>query len=151
MKRYSCLLVFVVIACGCGSSGEMRPSKAQDSTASTASHANLRKRTNTDPSTAIEQRVLAADEMRVSVAVFPGDAFVEVDKVPVRRRHGMVEFVGKVGQEHKVEAFLGSNRGIEFAVKIEATGASPAFFDVREALSVKSGPGKAVAEFNNDE
>ncbi|HRI71626.1 MAG TPA: hypothetical protein PK156_45650, partial [Polyangium sp.] len=130
MKLFSICLV-AVIALGCGSERK-NESRDASNTPSLNASANIRQRTNTDPSPAIPQRALGTDEVRVSLLVLPGDAPVEVDKVPARRRNGMVELVGHVGDEVLVNVILGANTNVERAVKIEAMGTSPALIDAEE-------------------
>lgn len=82
--------------------------------------------------------ILGADERRVAVVVLPGDALVEVDGQPVRRRDGVVELVGKVGEVRLVQAFKGAKSTEEKAVTIQEGGASPALVDLDEPLPRKA-------------
>lgn len=86
---------------------------------------------------------LPADAVRVPLLVIPADAPVEVDGVPVRRRNGAVELVGKVGEVRRVRAFRGSTPGEEKYVTIEAKGTSPALIDANEVKA--AAPVKAKA------
>lgn len=151
MKRFSLAIVLSVIILGCGSTGETGKSSTTEAHEAAGLAAATRKRTNTDSPTAIPQRPLGENELRVSLLVLPGDALVEVDKVPALRRNGMVELVGNVGDEHRVEVFLDAATKIEKIVKIEATGVSPALIDAEEEIKVKSGPAKSPVVFDNDE
>lgn len=149
MKRFSICMV-ALVALGCGSERKNESPDASN-TPSLHASANVRRRTNTDPSTATPQRTLGANEVRVSLLVLPGDALVEVNKVPVRRRNGMVELVGNVGDEVLVNVILGANTNVERPVKIEAMGTSPALIDAEEESKVKTGPAKSPAVFDVNE
>lgn len=134
MKRM--LLAWLGMTClACGSAGETNvPADAAPPAMSATSS-----RTRVAPPASVqqEQPPLADDHVRVSLVVLPGDAPVEVDGVLVRRRHGVVELVGKVGEERRVRVYRGSVRSEEKIVKIEATGAMPALIDVTEPAPVR--------------
>ena len=66
---------------------------------------------------------------RVSVIVLPGDAEIEVAGVVVRRRDGVVELMGQVGQALPLRVFKG-DISIERSVTILDTGASPPLLDL---------------------
>ena len=66
---------------------------------------------------------------RVSVIVLPGDAQVEVAGGLVRRRDGVVELIGQVGQAFPIRVFRG-DISIERDVTILDAGASPPLLDL---------------------
>ncbi|MDC0676550.1 hypothetical protein [Sorangium atrum] len=72
---------------------------------------------------------LGAGERRVKLLVLPADAVVEVDSVPVRRRDGVIELSGKVGQTHRVRVSRGAQHG-ETTVTLTDAGASPPSLDL---------------------
>lgn len=150
MSRFSILLISFFMA-SCASKGTTKQTGALEGTSSSASTASIRHRTSADPSTATPQKKLGEDEVRMSVLVLPGDALVEVDKVPVRRRNGLIELVGKVGEERRVEVFWGTNAKIEHVLKIEVPSLSLPLIDAEEESKLKIGPAKGPAVFNNDE
>lgn len=151
MKGFSWGMAAALFICGCGSKGEIQQAGANPSASAAAPAANIRKRTPTDPSTAIPQKGLGKGEVRVALLVLPVDAPVEVDKVRARRRNGMVELVGSVGDERRVEVFLDEATKVARTVKIEAAGVSPPLIDAGEESKVKTGPVKTPALFDNDE
>jgi hypothetical protein len=151
MKRFSFGILVVGMLCGCGSKNASQNAGGPQAAASAASGTNGRKRSNTDPSTAIAQRQLGDGEMRLALLVFPGDTIVEIDKAPAMRRNGMIELVGRVGDERRIEVFLDAATKIEKIVKIEATGVSPALIDAEEELRLRSGPGKTPVVFDINE
>lgn len=77
-----------------------------------------------------EMRTLGPGERRVALVVVPGDASVEVDGQPAWRRDGVIELVGKEGDEHRVRVFKGAKSTEEKTVRIEEGGASPAVVDL---------------------
>lgn len=125
MMRAFVAIVFVTCL-GCGSAGETK-TNAEGSAPATSATAS-RARVTPQASVSKEQPMLAEDEVRVPLFVLPGDAQVEVDNVLVRRRHGTIELVGKVGDERRVRVYWGTTTE-EKVVKIEATGTSPALID----------------------
>jgi len=124
-----------VVSVGCGSASETKTQG--DSAAPPMSATPLRTRPTSNESMRIEQPTLAEGEVRVPLFVLPGDAVVEVDDVVVRRRHGTVELVGKVGSERRVRVFSGTTRTEEQNVKIEAMGTSPASIDARAPSAIR--------------
>ncbi|WP_437901486.1 hypothetical protein [Sorangium sp. So ce124] len=72
---------------------------------------------------------LGGGERRVKLLVLPADAVVEVDGVPVRRRDGVIELSGKVGQTHRVRVSRGAQHG-ETTVTLTDAGASPPSLDL---------------------
>lgn len=67
---------------------------------------------------------LGVDERRVKLLVVPADAAVEVDGVPVRRRDGVIELSGKVGQTYRVRLSRDAQH-VETSVALQDSGASP--------------------------
>src|SRR5690242_20093187 len=82
-----------------------------------------------EPAPSLRLKDLGATARRVSIIVLPGDAAVEVDGVGARRRDGVIELVGNLGELHRLRIFKGL-QAIEKDVKIEEAGASPAFVDL---------------------
>jgi WD40 repeat protein len=79
---------------------------------------------------------------RVKVIVLPGDAEVALDGVPILRRDGVVELLGKLGETRKLRV----QRGAQYAeqdVTITDGGASPALIDLMATIAAKAGAGKA--------
>lgn len=76
--------------------------------------------------------LLAPEERRVPLVVLPGDAVVEVDGAPVRRRDGLVDLTGKVGAVVHVRVRKRDKSTDDRAVTIKETGASPAVIDLNE-------------------
>lgn len=152
MKRFSlCVMVtMTVVVQGCGSERKNESPEASN-TPALISSANLRRRTSTDPSPATPQRKRGEGEVRVSLLVLPGDALAEVDKVPVRRRNGMVELVGNVGDERRVDVSWGANTKVEKMVIIEVNGTTPRLIDAEAESKVKTGPAKTPAVFDVNE
>lgn len=72
---------------------------------------------------------LGADERRVKLLVLPADAVVEVDGVPVRRRDGVIELSGKMGQAYRVRLSRDAQH-VETTVTLEDSGASPPLLDL---------------------
>lgn len=72
---------------------------------------------------------LGAKGRRVKIIVLPGDASVEVDDFVARRRNGVVEITGRVGEVHRLRIFKGTEQ-LEQDVTIEEAGASPAVLDL---------------------
>lgn len=151
MNRFSCRIMVVLVFCGCSAKSATPNAGASDSPASASSAVSIRKRSSSDPSTAVPQRLLGAGERRVALLVLPGDAVVEIDNVLARRRNGMVELVGKAGDERRVEVFLDAATKVEKIVKIDEAGVSPPLIDAEEETKDKSGPAKTPAVFDNDE
>lgn len=72
---------------------------------------------------------LGPDGRRVTVLVLPGDASVEVDGVSARRRDGVIELVGKVGEVRRLRVFKGTQQ-MERDVTLQEAGASPPALDL---------------------
>lgn len=72
---------------------------------------------------------LGAGERRVKLLVLPADAAVEVDGVPARRRDGVIELSGKVGQTHRVRLSRDAQHA-ETTVTLMDAGASPPSLDL---------------------
>lgn len=151
MKLGSIAMAALFVMGGCASSSNTKQSEATDASGSHASAASIRKRTNADPSTSTPQKKLGEGEVRMAVLVLPGDAMVDVDKVPARRRNGMIELVGKVGDERRVEVFWGANVKIEHVLKIEVPGGSLPLIDAEEESKSKVGLAKTPAVFDVNE
>lgn len=66
---------------------------------------------------------------RVTVIVLPGDASVEVDGFTARRRDGIIEIMGQVGELRRLRVFKGTQK-LERDVTIEDAGASPPMLDL---------------------
>jgi hypothetical protein len=66
---------------------------------------------------------------RVKVVVLPGDASVEIDGFAARRRNGVVEITGRVGEVHRLRIFKGTEQ-LERDVTIGEASASPALVDL---------------------
>jgi hypothetical protein len=75
------------------------------------------------------RRRLGAEEHRVKLLVLPADAAVEVDGVPARRRDGVIELSGKVGQTYRVRLSRDAQH-VETTVALEGSGASPPSLDL---------------------
>ena len=88
--------------------------------------------------------VLGAHERRATLFVIPGDALVEVDGQPTRRRDGVIDLVGKVGDERRVRAWKGSKSTAEKVVTIHESGASPSLLDLNEATAPRPAPGAST-------
>jgi serine/threonine-protein kinase len=69
---------------------------------------------------------------RVKVIILPGDASVEIDGFTARRRDGVIELVGHVGEVRRLRVFRGTQQ-MKADVKIEQAGASPALLDLNAA------------------
>ncbi|WP_437931602.1 hypothetical protein WMF37_20860 [Sorangium sp. So ce291] len=74
-------------------------------------------------------RRLGADERRVKLLVLPADAAVEVDGVPVRRRDGVIELSGRVGQTHRVRLSRATQHA-ETIVTVMDAGVAPPSLDL---------------------
>lgn len=85
---------------------------------------------------------------RVNVIVLPGDASVDVDGIPYRRRDGIIELTGKLGESHRFRVVKGS-QSIEKEVIILEQGASPPLLDLNarpaERPTGLSGPARPAA------
>ncbi|KYF73131.1 hypothetical protein [Sorangium cellulosum] len=72
---------------------------------------------------------LGAGERRVKLLVLPADAAVEIDGVPARRRDGVIELSGRVGQTHRVRLSR-DTRHAETIVTLMDGGVSPPSLDL---------------------
>lgn len=95
-------------------------------------------------------RDLGSNARRMKVIVLPGDAAVEIDGVPVRRKEGIIELVGKVGETHRLRVVRGAQY-LERDVSIpQEGGGSPLVLDlaarpvVRPAGAGSKAPGAAA-------
>ena len=66
---------------------------------------------------------------RVKVIVLPGDASVEIDGLSARRRNGVIEIAGRVGDVHRLRVLKGADQ-LQKDVTIEEAGVSPAVIDL---------------------
>jgi serine/threonine-protein kinase len=73
---------------------------------------------------------------RVNVIVLPGDATVDVDGIRYRRRDGIIELTGKVGEPHRFRVVKGS-QSIEKEVIIPEAGAPPPLLDLNARSAEK--------------
>ena len=90
---------------------------------------------------------LASDEQRVAIFVLPGDASVEVDGKPVQRRDGVIELVGKVGDQHRLRVFKGKKSTEEKVVTLQEGRAVPSRVDLDEpAPGVARGKAASAAK-----
>lgn len=83
---------------------------------------------------------------RVKIIVLPGDASIEIDGSAARRRNGVVEIAGRVGDVRRLRVWKGAEQ-LQQDVTIEEAGASPAVIDLA-APRLKPGgdPGAAPAK-----
>lgn len=136
-----CLLACGVLACGQGGAGSAADGATADADDSLAEHG--------DPIQIQEQpalKDLGPTGRRVIVMVLPGDASVEVDGIAVRRRDGVVELLGKVGDVRRLRVLKGA-QSIEKDVTIQEAGASPALLDLNaRASGAGAGAGSAEPE-----
>ncbi len=132
------LLGLLVIVCGgCSSTAETEPPRGATSAAPIASVAPRSSYLHKSGLARKTQRLRGADEVRVTLVVLPADALVEVDGQPVRRRHGLIELVGKVGEKRQVRVFSGAMATEEKVVKIQSDGPLPAKIDADTMTLVK--------------
>ena len=132
MKRRHALLMlsFVVFVVGCVSPGETNTDADAAAPATSGTSASpQRTRSTSKESLRVEKPLLAENEVRLPLVVIPADAIVEVDDALVRRRHGAVEIVGKVGDERRVRVFVGAT-SVEKVVKIDAVGLVPSMIEL---------------------
>lgn len=95
-------------------------------------------------------RRLGAGERRVKLLVLPADAVVEVDGVPMRRRDGVIELSGKVGQAHRVRVSRGAQHG-ETTVTLTDAGASPPSLDLVALVRAARRSGRGLLPAAPDE
>ncbi|AUX45916.1 uncharacterized protein SOCE26_074180 [Sorangium cellulosum] len=127
-------MAVLLVACGQPASGGGAGEQADSGTTAAEANPERGAPAASDAGTArrAQLRALGPGERRVAVVVLPGDASVEVDGQPARRRDGLIELVGKVGEQHRVRAFKGAKSTGEKTVTIEESGASPALLDLYE-------------------
>jgi hypothetical protein len=118
------LSLLLLSLCGCQPSGPDRAIPAPEETSDDAPGL-----LEADASPLRSLKDLGPSGRRVSVIVLPGDADVEVAGVVVRRRDGVVELMGQVGQALPLRVFKG-DISIERSVTILDTGASPPLLDL---------------------
>lgn len=136
--------VLWVVLLGCAPQGADAGASAAAAPASSGAAPGESKASAQGPRAVARSRLaaLGPDERRVAVIVLPGDALVEVDGQPVRRRDGVVELVGKVGEARRLRAFKGAKSTEEKLVTIQEGGASLALVDLDEpAPKVARGAG----------
>lgn len=127
-RRYALLMLSLVV--GCVSPGETNTDADAAAPAMSGTSASpQRTRSTSKESLRVEKPLLAENEVRLPLVVIPADATVEVDDALVRRRHGAVEIVGKVGDERRVRVFVGATN-VEKVVKIGAVGLVPSMIDL---------------------
>lgn len=118
----------------CGQPGA-EPGKAGEATTGALAGQAAGKKSAAAPAGEPPQResaLLAPGERRVSLVVLPGDAAVEISGRPVRRRDGLIDLTGKLGESVLV-GVRKRDRSIRKTVRIEETGASPAVIDLDES------------------
>jgi hypothetical protein len=141
-----------VLLLGCGQEGKDAGKAAPLASATGRPETRSQGRVNGKGVARSELRMLGPDEVRVAFFVVPGDAPVEVDGLPVRRRNGVIELVGKVGDVRRVRAFKGAKATEEKIVTIRAKEAEPSLLDTNEqkaAAPLVSKP--KPAQFDVDE
>lgn len=74
-------------------------------------------------------RDLGPKGRRVKIIVLPGDASVEIDGIAARRRNGVIELAGKVGDVRHLRVRKGAEQ-LQQDVTIEDAGVSPAVVDL---------------------
>lgn len=87
---------------------------------------------------------LGAKGRRVKVIVLPGDASVEIDGLAARRRNGVVEIAGRVGDVRRLRVFKGAEQ-LQQDVTIEEAGVSPAVVDLAAPRAEQGGGSEAGA------
>jgi hypothetical protein len=90
------------------------------------------------------QELLDPAARRVRVIVLPGDASVEVNGIPTRRRDGVIELAGKVGTSFRVRVYK-DRQSFDQTVVIPAPGDSPPILDLAHPLA-RSGDGGAKVD-----
>lgn len=86
------------------------------------------------PSGALPSPPLASPQLpdgtrRVNVIVLPGDALVEVDGTPARRRDGVIELLGRVDEVHRLHIYKGA-ASLDREVSIPEPGTSVPLVDL---------------------
>ncbi len=122
----SAVLSLLLLSSACEQPGGGRAAVAPEETSDDA--LDLR---DEDASPPRSLKDLGPSGRRVSVIVLPGDAEVEVAGVVVRRRDGVIELIGQVGQALPLRVFKG-DISIERDVTILDTGASPPLLDLNK-------------------
>jgi hypothetical protein len=134
------LLALAIALAGCGGGGAARPDAGSDGGSDSESAlAGGVDEVKAQPSL----KDLGPSGRRVKVIVLPGDAAVEVDGVAARRRDGVIELLGKVGEVRRLRVARGAE-STEETVTIQESGASPPLIDLR-ARAPRLG-GKAASE-----
>jgi hypothetical protein len=131
-------MMWTAVACGQAGPPRGSPAPASSSDDQTESHV-----VEARPSPLLKD--LGPTARRVNVIVLPGDASVDVDGIPQRRRDGVIELIGKVGEHHRLRVVKGSQY-LEQDVIIPAPGASPPPLDLNARPAGRpGGPGSAPA------
>lgn len=86
----------------------------------------------------VEKPALGAEQRRVTLTVLPGDATVEVDGQLAKRRNGVIELMGRVGETRKLRVSSSLLSAKEQRIQgrevvIRETGASPSLIDLNDA------------------
>ncbi|KYF89427.1 hypothetical protein BE20_20530 [Sorangium cellulosum] len=127
MARDTAAAAALVLLSALGACGQPGVEEGGPEPAASAGEIAVETRAPAAPRPAV--RRLGAGERRVKLLVLPADAVVEVDGVPVRRRDGVIELSGKVGQTHRVRVSRGARHG-ETTVTLTDAGASPPSLDL---------------------
>lgn len=136
------LFALAIALAGCGGGGAARPDAGSESGSGSESDSVLAggaDEVKAQPSL----KDLGPSGRRVKVIVLPGDAVVEVDGVAARRRDGVIELLGKVGEVRRLRVAKGAE-STEESVTIQESGASPPVVDLR--ARAPSSAGKAASE-----
>lgn len=119
-------LFLFLLPCACEQPGGGRAAAAPEETSDDA--LDLR---DEDASPPRSLKDLGPSGRRVNVIVLPGDAVVESAGGVLRRRDGVVELIGQVGQTIPLRVFKG-DISIERDVTILDAGASPPLLDLNK-------------------
>jgi serine/threonine-protein kinase len=141
MKRAIGLMWIALAALGCGpgSSGAGGPSPAPPDEGAPG-------RDGREAPAQPSLKDLGPATRRVKMIVLPGDASVEIDGAPVRRRDGVIEVVGKVGAAHRVRVIRAAQYLERDFTIPEAGGMLPPLdLDARPAPKPAGRPGAASA------
>lgn len=109
----------------------------------------LRTPTLMNPQSVSDQVKAPLSGRRWSLVVSPVEATVEVQGVRVPRRGGLIDLVGKQGDELRIRVSLGSTV-IEKNVVLQKATLSPSKIDFFEAIAVREKPHEPPARFKTD-